>query len=325
MADFTSVSRTQWLDIGQRLFDRIDQRFEHFTPVEWNRVTPYMGWRARDVVAHMASALPVNFREVLDRALAGNPSPPSEFNTFSRNWREVNRRRTMPVSELIKEFQTELAAIMATYRTMSDDDWLKPAWFFVGPVNVRTVFMVQLSDFMLHERDLLIVNGNWHGMDPDHAEEVVDWFMRELRPANFRPNRAEGFEVTAIYRLSGAGAGEWTLRIADGVCKVESGTTAHPDVVLEANTEDLFVAAQARPAPAIGLLSRSVDWIRGPSHTEDVVAFMTGSVSMLSALLGKRIHISGDGALSNRLNSCFWHFWQRTIQTQENIARGTAQ
>src|SRR5215831_7509979 len=129
MTDFTAISRAQWLDIGQRLFDRIEQHCVRLTPAEWNRVTPYMGWRIRDVLAHMTSAMPVNFREVLDRALADDPTPPPEFNTLARNGGEVKRRSKAPISELMREFRAEFDAIMATYRGMSDRDWLKPAWF----------------------------------------------------------------------------------------------------------------------------------------------------------------------------------------------------
>ncbi len=76
MIDFTRLSRTEWLELAQRLFDRIEQNCASFKSSEWNRVTPYLGWRVRDVLAHMTSAMPVNFRQVLDRALAGDSSPP---------------------------------------------------------------------------------------------------------------------------------------------------------------------------------------------------------------------------------------------------------
>ena len=64
------------------------------------------------------------------------PVPP-EFNTFARNAREVARRKAVPIRQLLDEFRSKLETIMHIYHRMSDEDWLKPAWFFVGPVKVR--------------------------------------------------------------------------------------------------------------------------------------------------------------------------------------------
>ena len=322
MVDYTSLTRAQWLGLAQRLFDRIEQACVRFTPSEWKHTTPYLGWRVRDVLAHMTGAMPVNFRQVLERALAGDPSAPPEFNTFGRNKREVKRRKHMPIVDLMQEFRSEFDAIMATYREISEHDWLKPAWFFVGTVNVRTIFLAQLGDNVLHERDLLLVNKKWKGLDPEYAGPLIDWLMRELRPAGFRPEKVAGLQVTALFRLSGAGGGQWTMAIAHGDCVVTPGEIASPHLVVEADTEDMFAAAQARAMPLIGRLARCVDWLRGPSRTEETVAFVTGYASLGLAKVRKRIRISGDQELFDRFNRCFWHFWERTKQTEENIGRG---
>lgn len=323
MMDYTGLSRTQWLDLAGRLYARLERELGAFTPSDWERVSPYLGWRNRDVLAHMASAILVNFRQVLDRALAGDPSAPPEFNTFARNTREVARRRAVPVADTLHEFWSGLDAILAIYKGMSDGDWLRPAWFFVGPVNVRALFLVQLGDNVFHERDLLLVTGRWKGLDPEVSGPLVDWFLCELRPSNFRPEKATGLRATAIYRLTGVATGEWTMEIAEGRCTVaRSGRAApHPDVTIEADAEDLVTAAQARAAPFIGRLARLVDWVRGPDHrdAERVVATITGYGSALPAILSGRIRVSGDRALANRINAAFWHFWERTEQTEHNI------
>jgi len=45
---------------------------------------------------------------------------------------------------------------------------------------------------VVHERDLLSVNGRWSGFDPEFTAPLVDWFVREFRPTTFRPARAAG-------------------------------------------------------------------------------------------------------------------------------------
>src|SRR3989442_135137 len=208
MTDFTRLTRTEWLDLADRFYRHLNATCAGLTASAWERPTAYLGWRARDVLAHMTSAMPVNFRKVLDRALAGNPAPPLEFDTFSRNAREVARRRTTPVADLLEEFRRELDAILHIYRRMSDADWERPAWFFVGRVRVRTLFLVQFADNVFHDRDLLVASRRWSGFDPEYTAPLVDWFRRELRPATFRPERARGWAATMRYRLHGPAGGD---------------------------------------------------------------------------------------------------------------------
>src|SRR5881628_2492733 len=322
MSDFTRLTRSDWLGLADRFYARLDGTLASLNGPDWERVTPYLGFRARDVLAHMASTIPVNFREVLDRALAGNPAAPAEFDTFGRNTREVARRRATPPAALLTEFRREHDAIMGTYRRMSDADWEKPAWFFVGRVRVRSLFLVQFADNVLHERDLLAANGAWRGLDATYAAPLVDWFLREYRPATFRPERADGLRATMRYRLSGPGGGEWSLTVADGTCRVERQAPTRSDVTLEADAEQLFAAAQARVAPWVGQLARSVDWVRGPARAEDVAATLTGIASLGWALALRRIRVTGNRAIASRLTRVFWHFWERTAMTQANIAKG---
>ena len=96
MTYYASLSRGDWLALADRFYAQLDRSMAILGPAEWGRRTPYLGWRARDVLAHMTSAIPVNFRQVLDRAAAGNPAAPPEFDTFTRNARELARRR-LPV------------------------------------------------------------------------------------------------------------------------------------------------------------------------------------------------------------------------------------
>ena len=322
MSDFARLSRRDWLGLADRFYARLDRTLDGLTADDWQRPTAYLGWRARDVLAHMTSAIPVNFREVLDRALAGNPAPPPEFDTFARNAREVARRRTTPVADILREFRREPDTITRIYREMSDASWDEPAWFFVGPVRVRTLFLAQFADNVFHERDLLLATGRWRGLDAEYTAPLVDWFLRELRPATFRPARARGLVATMRYRLRGPAGGEWTMTVADGACRVTRGGNGRVDVTLVADAEDLVAAAQARAAAWVGRLARMVEWVRGPRRAEDTVAAITGTTSLAWAVARRRIRVGGDRNIVVRLNRAFWHFWERTEMTAANIARG---
>src|SRR5439155_21145833 len=131
-----------------------------------------------------------------------------------------------------------------------------------GRVRVRTLFLVRLAAHVRHERDLLAANGAWRGVGGVAAGprpvcgQQVDWFLREYRPATFRPERADGLRATMRYRLTGPAGGESSLPVAHGTCRAERHAPARSAVTLEADAEQLFAAAQARAAPWRSRLAR---------------------------------------------------------------------
>lgn len=323
MSDFTLRSQSEWIEMAERFYGRLISLCREYSSSHWGHHTPYLGWTARDVLAHMASAVPINFCEVLDRARRGDPSPPPEFDTFARNSQAVDARRRTPIADLIQELETEIGAILRVFAALSEAEWLGPAWFFVGPVRVRTLFLVMLGDDLFHERDLLVAAGAWRGMDRELMDPLADWFMREFRTAGFRSDRAGGTCLTGLYRLHGPGSGEWTMQIADGRCAVVRGRQGEPDFIVEAEAEDLIGAGLARVAPWIGWSARQASLLWPPSYRERVVAHAAGRTATTTALLSKRIRVSGNQRAAAHVVSLFWHFWERTEQTEKNIQMGT--
>lgn len=320
--EFDRINRRDWLALADRFYANLDRTFASLDAAAWRRTTPYLGWRARDVLAHMTSTMPLNFREVLGRALDGNPAPPAEFDTFRRNARAVAERRAWSVSQLLDEFHRELDAILATYRAMSDADWERPAWFFIGPVRVRTIFLVQFADNAFHERDLLIANTAWEGLDPAHGRALVDWFFREFRPATFRPGAFPGLCTTVWYHLTGSTGGDWTMTIADGRCRIEPGALETADLRFAGDAESVIAAGLARSAPWIGSVARRAARMIRPADAECFVAKVTGLASLATAIATRRIRLGGNTAVARQLHRAFWHFWERSAMTAKNIARG---
>jgi len=320
-AEFDRISRREWLALGDAFYRRLDATFASLEADAWRRTTPYLGWSAHDVLAHMTSAMPVNFREVLARALDGNAAPPAEFDTFHRNARAVAERRARSIPQLLDEFHRELEAILAIYRGMSDADWERPAWFFVGPVRVRTLFLVQLADNVFHERDLLIAGGAWAGLQPDWGRPLIDWFFREYRPAIFRPDAIAGLRTTVWYHLTGEVGGDWTMTIADGRCGVERGELLTAELHFGGDAEAVIAAGLARSAPWVGSAARLASRIVRPRDEERFVAKVTGSASLAAAIAARRIRLRGDTTVARKLNRAFWHFWERSAMTERNIGR----
>jgi putative sterol carrier protein len=69
-------------------------------------------------------------------------------------------------------------------------------------------------------------------------EEITIEELMNRMPRAFLPDQADGVEALIQYHLSGAEAGEWVVRIGDGKCAVERGTTENPTMTLRADSQD---------------------------------------------------------------------------------------
>ncbi len=67
-------------------------------------------------------------------------------------------------------------------------------------------------------------------LDTEPFTETSPLSILESLPFLLREERASGVDVTFEIRLSGEGGGVWSVHIADGSCRVESGFAANADV-----------------------------------------------------------------------------------------------
>lgn len=184
------------------------------------------------------------------------------------------------------------------------------------------LFLVQFADNLVHERDLLMANKRWQGFDTRFVEPLLDWFMRVFHPASFRPEKNGGEAATIQYHITGTGGGDWVLTIKDYTGTVSPGITSNADATVRVSVEHLISTSLARSAPFIGKLARALHFLVKKEKKEDFTAKITGIVASITALLGGKIKITGDKKKANKVTlKWFWHFWQRTEQTQENILR----
>jgi len=319
--DFTQVNRNEWISLYEKFNNYLFDTCSRFTSKQWNRTSPYIGWRVRDVMVNITQAKVVNFWQLLDRAMDSNPVAPEEFDTFLRGQREVDPRKNIPITAVLDNYMKEYERLLNFYRSIDDNDWMKPAWFFVGNMNVRGLFLVEFGDNVYHLRDMLLPNGLWKGLDPAYTGVLADWFMREYRPAHFRPENAKGVDVKILYRLSGTGGGSWTMTIRNQKCTVEKGTHDY-DVIIASDVEDLVAIALARTNPVVGKFARHIDWIKGNQRKTEVVAAIQHYTGFVAAMLARKIRMGGNKKLGIMVNrKCFWHFYQRRRMTDDRILK----
>lgn len=322
MTDYTKISKSDWLSLARTFYAHLFAELEGFSETAWHSATRYLGWNCKDLVNHMTSAVTVNFKTLIQMALDGAPVPHLGFNLFLRNADEVARRKNKSVPETLDEFKRETNQILQELEALSEEQWLMPAFFFIGDIDIRMLFLVQFADNLVHERDLLMANKRWQGFDARFVDPLLDWFMRVFHPASFRPEKNGGEAATIQYHITGTGGGNWFLAIKNYTGEVTPGTTENADATVTVSVEDLISTSLARSAPVIGKLARTLDILVKKEKKEDFTAKITGMVASITALLGGKIKITGNKKKANKVTmKWFWHFWQRTEQTQENIMR----
>jgi putative sterol carrier protein len=70
------------------------------------------------------------------------------------------------------------------------------------------------------------------------SSEVTVQQLMDAMPKAFMPEKAQGVNSVVQYHLTGAEGGDWVIRIQNGACTVEKGTTPNPNLTLTADSND---------------------------------------------------------------------------------------
>ncbi|MBK7201305.1 SCP2 sterol-binding domain-containing protein [Candidatus Amarolinea dominans] len=104
-------------------------------------------------------------------------------------------------------------------------------------------------------------------------EEKLRGMMASM-PMAFIPEAAEGVEATIQYHLTGEGASDWGIHIADGACTVNEGLLENPTLTLTMDSQDYV----------------------------DMIA---GRLNGMSAFMSGKLQLDGDIMLATRLFTMF--------------------
>lgn len=70
------------------------------------------------------------------------------------------------------------------------------------------------------------------------VDEITIEELMNRMPKAFLPDKAGDVEAVIQYHLTGEEAGDWVVRIGDGKCEVEQGTTEDATMTLRADSQD---------------------------------------------------------------------------------------
>ncbi len=78
---------------------------------------------------------------------------------------------------------------------------------------------------------------------PAPAKPTLADFVRAM-PRGFRPGKAGGLRVTYQFQLTGTGASNWIVTVANGACTVAEGTTTSPSATIRLSGTNFISLAQ---------------------------------------------------------------------------------
>jgi putative sterol carrier protein len=76
--------------------------------------------------------------------------------------------------------------------------------------------------------------------------------------SRFKPAAAAGVKKTLQWNISGAEAGQWTIRIANQTCEVSQGPAEKPDLTLTLADQDWIAIAEGRLNPMSAFMSGKI-------------------------------------------------------------------
>jgi uncharacterized protein (TIGR03084 family) len=210
----------QWLLATARAEREALGRTIQYTPPEaWDQDSPSVGWRNRDIVAHLASTevaaaaviaqeVPAEFEEYA-KTLEDEPPTLDGFNEFA-----VRRRADLPFRQIVTEWGRAANLFLARASKISPDDWvgLKVQWM-AGPIAVRYLVQSRVMEWWLHGEDIRAGGGNPPRLEHPPIHCVNDLAVRTIPYALSRaglsfPGRSIQVDLEAV------GGGHWHWGLA---------------------------------------------------------------------------------------------------------------
>jgi putative sterol carrier protein len=138
--------------------------------------------------------------------------------------------------------------------TMSTDDYLRLADGNLNAVDAYNKGQIKVSGNLDYARKFVELFPPWASRvapppsappppGPASAEPSLADYVRAM-PQGFRPDKASGLQVTYQFQLTGAGASNWIVTVANGACTVAEGATATPAATIRMSGTNFIQLAQ---------------------------------------------------------------------------------
>lgn len=172
------ISHTQWMDLAQEEYRRLDELLAGLSDDEWDAPTECAGWRVREIVAHLAggAAATAAVREQLRQQRIGAREKGDRLQVDAVNDVQVRERAALTTAELRQDLaHTAVRSVRARRRTPR---WVRGLKFgFPPPVGKASIGflndVVYTRDAWMHRVDLCRATGRPLELTADHDALIV--------------------------------------------------------------------------------------------------------------------------------------------------------
>lgn len=144
-------------------YDAIEDLCARMTADQWRAQSLCPGWKARDVVQHLA---------MMETVMAGwVPSNAEELPNFARVGRFTEEMATLDDADFAHRVTEIFAARRGDLAELTEDDMQRPSWTPVGAKTFGRFLEIRVFDFWVHERDITTPLG-WQTADAGPRAEI---------------------------------------------------------------------------------------------------------------------------------------------------------
>jgi uncharacterized protein (TIGR03083 family) len=247
-----ALDRKQLAGVAYAERERLGRTMQYTDPAAWDRDSVAVGWRNRDIVAHLTAQ-----DIAAAQLLAGEPAV--EFDAFREandgdlwvngfNEWAVKVREEQPTRQMITDWGQAASALLVLASRLTDDEWRtrKIDWV-AGEIAVRYLVQSRIIEWWFHGED--IRQGSGQEENPQHWPVFLanDMAIRMLPWALGQAGLSFPGKSVAV-DLEGVGEGHWHWGLEPRTTPAED---TKPDAFINGRgTAFALVAGRRMPADA---------------------------------------------------------------------------
>ncbi len=172
------IDHAHWMDLAHEEYRRLDELLAGLSEAEWLKSTECVGWRVREIVAHLAgaAAATASVREQLRQQRLGAKEKGERLQIDAVNDIQIRERDGLTSTELRRQLaDTAQRSIRARRRTPA---WVRALRFrFPPPVGQASIGflndVIYTRDAWMHRVDLCRATGRPLELTSDHDTTIV--------------------------------------------------------------------------------------------------------------------------------------------------------
>jgi hypothetical protein len=250
------------------LWKRFDELVETLGPDDWSGKHG-QHWTFTDVPYHLAYFDLEVIATALKRGL-NVPASDQVMRTEAEQdaWNEIKftqRPTGTTPKQCLEQMWAARQAIRDAVAGLCEADLERPVFIplvGLGWVSVRVALETSYSHTWNHFMQLRYWMECITFMpDPEQTHRALSYFMASFAQ-NMDLEQPRQVPLTTVMEFSGPGGGAWTLRVADGTCRVSEGSSSHADLVIIQSPETLVKTRTGIQDPTLAYLSGKIK-VRG--------------------------------------------------------------